>query len=139
MGGSSMPETVVRAMSLERAYGVGNAQVRAVTDATFSVDAGNTVALLGPSGSGKSTLLHLIAGLVEPTAGSIEWPALGSRWDLLPGLVGMAFQGPSLLPSLTGVEHVSLPMILAGADEDGAVLAAGALLAAFESGPVPDR
>src|SRR2546426_833001 len=134
-----MPETVVRAMSLERAYGVGNAQVRAVTDATFSVDAGNTVALLGPSGSGKSTLLHLIAGLDEPTAGSIEWPALGSRWDLRPGWVGMAFQGPSLLPPLTVVENVALPMILAGADEDDAVVAAGDLLAVFEVDAVADR
>ena len=61
-----MPVTVVRAVSLDRAYGVGDAQVRAVHDATFSVDAGDTVALLGPSGSGKSTLLHLIAGLDEP-------------------------------------------------------------------------
>ena len=134
-----MPETVVRAVSLDRAYGVGDAQVRAVHDATFSVDAGDTVALLGPSGSGKSTLLHLIAGLDEPTAGSIEWPALGSRWDLRPGWVGMAFQGPSLLPPLTVVENVALPMILAGADEDDAVVAAGDLLAVFEVDAVADR
>ena len=134
-----MPETVVRAVSLDRAYGVGDAQVRAVQDATFSVDAGDTVALLGPSGSGKSTLLHLIAGLDEPTAGSIEWPALGGRWDLRPGPVGIAFQGPSLLPPLTVVENVALPMILAGADEDDATAAARDLLDVFEVDAVADR
>src|SRR5207237_7191895 len=111
---------------------VGNAQVRAVHDATFSVDAGDTVALLGPSGSGKSTLLHLIAGLDEPTSGSIEWPALGGRWDLRPGPVGIAFQGPSLLPPLTVVENVALPMVLAGADEDDATAAARDLLDVVE-------
>ena len=111
-----MPDTLVRAVSIERAYGSGGEQVKAVTDATFSVEAGDTVALLGPSGSGKSTLLHLLAGLDVPTSGSIEWPALGSRQDLRPGRVGVAFQGPSLLPPLTVVENVALPMILAGAD-----------------------
>src|SRR2546422_9219620 len=134
-----MPETVVRAMSLERAYGVGHAVVRAVTDATFSVDAGDTVALLGPSGSGKSTLLHLIAGLDEPTSGSIEWPALGTRQELRPGPVGVAFQGPSLLPPLTVVENVALPMILAGADEGGATTAARDLLDVFEVDTVASR
>ena len=134
-----MPETVVRAVSLDRAYAVGNAQVRAVHDATFSVDAGDTVALLGPSGSGKSTLLHLIAGLDEPTSGSIEWPALGGCWDLRPGPVGIAFQGPSLLPPLTVVENVALPMILAGADEDDATAAARDLLDVFEVNAVADK
>src|SRR2546427_5272747 len=114
-----MPETLVRAMSIERAFGVGGAQVKAVTDATFSVAAGDTVALAGPSGSGKSTLLHLIAGLDAPTSGSIEWPALGERRALRPGPVAMAFQGPSLLPPLTVLENVALPVILAGgADGD---------------------
>jgi ABC-type lipoprotein export system ATPase subunit len=134
-----MPETVVRAISLVRAYGVGHAAVRAVTDATFSVDAGDTVTLLGPSGSGKSTLLHLIAGLDEPTSGSIEWPALGTRQDLRPGPVGVAFQGPSLLPPLTVVENVALPMILAGADEHDTTLAARDLLDVFEVDTVADR
>ncbi|TMK37699.1 MAG: ABC transporter ATP-binding protein [Actinobacteria bacterium] len=127
-----MPEALVRAVSMERAYGVGSAQVKAVTDATFSVEAGDSVALLGPSGSGKSTLLHLIAGLDAPTSGSIEWPILGRREDLRPGPVGVAFQGPSLLPPLTVVENVALPMILAGADEERATAGARDLLDVFE-------
>src|SRR2546421_1128330 len=127
-GGSSMPETVVHAVSVGRAYGVGSAQVKAVTDATFSVDAGDTVALLGPSGSGKSTLLHLIAGLDAPTSGSIEWPTLGRREDLRPGPVAIAFQGPSLLPPLTVVENVALPALLAGRAEKAATAAATVLI-----------
>ena len=134
-----MPETLVRAVSIERAYGSGGEHVKAVTDATFSVEAGDTVALLGPSGSGKSTLLHLLAGLDVPTSGSIEWPALGSRQHLRPGLVGVAFQGPSLLPPLTVVENVALPMILAGADEVDATAAAFDLLEVFEVTAVANK
>jgi len=134
-----MPDTLVRAVSIERAYGRAGERVKAVTDATFTVEAGDTVALLGPSGSGKSTLLHLLAGLDEPTSGSIEWPALGSRQDLRPGSVGVAFQGPSLLPPLTVVENVALPMILAGADEDRAVDAALDLLEVFEVAAVANK
>jgi ABC-type lipoprotein export system ATPase subunit len=134
-----MPETLVRAVSMERAYGAGSAQVKAVADATFSLEARDTIALLGPSGSGKSTLLHLIAGLDAPTSGSIEWPALGSRQDLRPGPVGVAFQGPSLLPPLTVAENVALPMILAGADEEDATAAARDLLHVFEVETVANR
>ena len=134
-----MHETLVRARSIERSYGSGAEQVKAVTDATFSVKAGDTVALLGPSGSGKSTLLHLLAGLDAPTSGSIEWPALGGRQDLRPGRVGMAFQGPSLLPPLTVVENVALPMILGGAEQDDATDAALDLLEVFEIAAVADK
>src|SRR5262249_25124405 len=68
-------------------------------------------------GSGKSTLLHLIAGLDEPTEGTMTWPALGERASLRPGPVALVFQGPSLLPPLDVVENVALPLVLAGVDE----------------------
>ena len=116
--------TRVRSLSPNCEIDAGDVPVHWLTD----VQPADSIALLGPSGSGKSTLLHLIAGLDEPTSGSIEWPALGGRWDLRPGPVGIAFQGPSLLPPLTVVENVALPMILAGADEDDATAAARDLL-----------
>jgi len=134
-----MPETLVRASSLGRSYGSGSNLVIAVHDATFTVEAGDTVAVVGPSGSGKSTLLHLIAGLDEPTSGSIDWPAIGDRPALRPGPVAMAFQGPSLLPPLTVVENVALPMILAGHAEDDAMAAARDLLIVFGVDVVADR
>jgi ABC-type lipoprotein export system ATPase subunit len=127
-----MPEILVRAVSLGRVYGKGRARVTAVSEATFSVAQGDTIALAGPSGSGKTTLLHLIAGLDSPSSGSITWPAIGDRGALRPGPVSMAFQGPSLLPPLSVVENVALPMILAGHDQAAAAAAAMDLLEMFE-------
>ena len=134
-----MPEVLVRAVSLSRAYGSGTARVVALADATFDIGAGGTVCLVGPSGSGKTTLLHLVAGLDAPTSGSIEWPALGDRPSLRPGPVSMAFQGPSLLPPLTVAENVALPMILAGASELEATASALDLLDSFEIETLADK
>src|SRR5207249_3170055 len=81
---------------------------------SFEIHPGDRIAVMGPSGSGKSTLIHLIAALDHPTSGSIEWPAIGPANRLRPGPVSLSFQGPSLLPPLTVVENVELPMLLAG-------------------------
>src|SRR5207244_3310043 len=88
-------------------------------------------ALVGASGSGKSTLVHLLAGLDDPTTGSIAWPGLGTRPSRSrPGVVGVVFQGPSLLPALDAVENVALPLLLAGRrDADAMNEARGALAA----------
>lgn len=127
-----MRETaLVRAETLGRTFGGGRAQVVAVAEASFTLEPADRVALTGPSGSGKSTLLHLIAGLDRPTTGSIEWPALGERVRLRPGPVGLAFQGPSLLPPLTVLENVALPVILAGGDQYDALAEARDLLEVF--------
>ena len=66
-----MGELLVRAEGLARVFGDGPAAVTALTEATFDIEAGDRIAVVGPSGSGKSTLLHLIAGLDRPTAGTI--------------------------------------------------------------------
>jgi putative ABC transport system ATP-binding protein/lipoprotein-releasing system ATP-binding protein len=89
---------------------------------------GQRVALVGPSGSGKSTLLHLMGGLDAPTVGTVDWPAIGDRDVLRPGPLAMVFQGPSLLPPLTVLENVGLPLVLAGErDADARVKARAAL------------
>ncbi|MGH2595220.1 MAG: ATP-binding cassette domain-containing protein, partial [Actinomycetota bacterium] len=110
-------ESLVQADSLVKTFGAGATAVTAVVEATFSIESAERIALVGPSGSGKSTLLHLIAGLETPTGGAIAWPALGERETLRPGAIGLAFQGPSLLPPLSVVENVALPIILGGGSE----------------------
>jgi ABC-type lipoprotein export system ATPase subunit len=103
-----------------RTYGSGPAAAVALQPADCIVPRTARVAIVGPSGSGKSTLLHLMAGLDDPTVGSVRWPAIGMRSELRPGRVAVIFQGPSLLPPLTVEENVALPLVLAGdTDEEG--------------------
>ena len=88
----------------------------------MQVNAGEAVAILGPSGSGKSTLLGLLAGLDMPTTGSVS--LLGNRLDgldedgraaLRAGRVGFVFQSFQLLPGMTALENVALPLQICGA------------------------
>jgi ABC-type lipoprotein export system ATPase subunit len=116
-----MAEILVRAQAISRSFGVGDAAVTALASASVQVHDGDRVALVGPSGSGKSTLLQLLAGLDEPSTGSIEWPGLGGLNQLRPGPVSMCFQGPSLLPPLSVEENVALPLLLAGLSESEAL------------------
>jgi ABC-type lipoprotein export system ATPase subunit len=114
---------------VSRTFGKGATAVVAVHGASCAIYPGEQIVLVGPSGSGKSTLLHLMAGLDTPTAGEIEWPALGGpAISRRPGTVGLVFQGPSLLPDLDVVENVALPLILAGESDADALARAGALL-----------
>jgi len=94
---------------------------------------------MGPSGSGKSTLLHLMAGLDEPTAGEVSWPAIGPPEALRPGPVAVIFQGPSLLPPLTVAENVALPLILGGTTHQEAVRAGMVALELLELAALADK
>lgn len=92
-----------------------------VNNAHFSVSAGEAVAIVGASGSGKSTLLGLMAGLDNPSEGKVlidgeDLFALNEdgRAKLRGRLVGFVFQSFQLLPSLTALENVMLPLELAG-------------------------
>ena len=107
-------DVLVRVVGVARTFGRGPVAVVAVHGASGEIRAGARLALTGPSGSGKSTLLHLLAGLDDPTAGTISWPALGVRHQLRPGPIAVIFQGPSLLPPLDVAENVALPLLLAG-------------------------
>jgi len=122
-------EVLVRCEGVARTFGTGPAAVVAVHRVSWGVLSGQRIALTGSSGSGKSTLLHLLAGLDEPTVGSISWPALGTRAELRPGPVAVVFQGPSLLPPLDVLENVALPLLLNGASESEAT---GPAMAALE-------
>ncbi len=128
MTASENGRVLVRCDGVARTFGSGFGAVVAVHDITCEILAAQQVAITGPSGSGKSTLLHLLAGLDEPTAGSVSWPALGDRDALRPGPVGVVFQGPSLLPPLDVLENVALPLLLGGTSEAAATAAAAAAL-----------
>ncbi|MGZ5295449.1 MAG: ABC transporter ATP-binding protein [Actinomycetota bacterium] len=132
-------DLLVVADSLARSFGTGPTTVTAVVDASFTVEPGGHIALVGPSGSGKSTLLHLVAGLDSPTGGAISWPALGDSSELRPGPIGVAFQGPSLLPPLTVIENIALPVILAGGADHAARAAARDLIDAFGLSGLADK
>ena len=134
-----MAEPFVRAAGLERTYRIGQTEAHAVREATFEIHDDARIALVVPSGSGKTTILHLIAALDEPTAGSIEWPALGPAERLRPGPVAIAFQGPSLIPPLTVSENVALPLLLLDAPADEARDRALDLLGRFRLEDVGDK
>jgi NitT/TauT family transport system ATP-binding protein len=88
----------------------------ALRDLTLEIPAGSFTAIIGPNGCGKSTLLRVIAGLLQPAAGEVR---IGDGNDGKPragdGRVGLVFQQPRLLPWLTTVENVALPLTLDGA------------------------
>ncbi|MBS0373635.1 MAG: ATP-binding cassette domain-containing protein [Proteobacteria bacterium] len=104
-----------------------------VDDVSFAVERGQSLAIVGPSGSGKSTLLAILAGLETPTRGAVflnghELTALDEdgRAALRARRVGFVFQSFHLVPSLTALENVMLPLELAGL-ADAAATARGAL------------
>jgi putative ABC transport system ATP-binding protein len=114
---NTRPGADLKASKLSRTYRMGQSEIRAVNDVTFSVDSGDFVALLGSSGSGKSSLLNLIAGLDTPSSGSIAVAgrdlAQMSRDELARyrrSTVGMVFQAFNLVPAMTVLENVELPM-----------------------------
>ena len=118
-----MSSPAIETRDLRRHYTMGTTAIRAVDGVSLTVAAGEFVALLGASGSGKSSLLNLIAGLDRPTSGTItvdgsDLDAL-SRRDLARyrlRTVGMVFQAFNLIPTMTLVENVELPMRFAEVD-----------------------
>lgn len=106
---------------LVKSYGAGPTEVRALTDVSFTVEAGEFVAVRGPSGCGKSTLLHLAGGLEDPSAGRVfvdgrdlQGMTPAERAALRRRDVGYVFQRLNLVPGLTAMENVMLPLELDG-------------------------
>jgi len=132
-------QPLVECRGASRVYGSGAAATVALEPTDCTVGPGERIAIAGPSGSGKSTLLHLIAGLDRPSHGKVVWPGLGTIEDLRPGPVAVVFQGPSLLPPLTVIENVGLPLTLAGVGADTATERASTALDLLGLSDVRDK
>jgi putative ABC transport system ATP-binding protein len=112
---------ILNVTDLEKSYSSGTKSLKVLQNITFSVEAKKTFAIVGPSGSGKTTLLGLCAGLDRPDLGSIQ--LCGSNLSTLnederAGLrnrhIGFVFQDFQLLPTLTALENVAVPLELRG-------------------------
>ena len=112
---------VIEVSRLTKRVDNGGEPLTILHENSFSVAAGETVAIVGASGSGKSTLLGLLAGLDLPTSGSVTLAGESladldedARAMLRGRLLGFVFQSFQLLPSLNAIENVMLPLELAG-------------------------
>ena len=111
----------VQVSELEKTYPSGESELTVLQGVEFSLERGQSLAIVGPSGSGKTTLLGLCAGLDVPTAGSIQ--LLGTQLEALDEdgrasfrgeNVGFVFQNFQLIPTLTALENVAVPLELRG-------------------------
>lgn len=109
-------DALVCATSLGVRYGA----TRILRDIDLEVGPGSHLALTGRSGSGKTTLLLTLAGLLAASEGTVTWPGLATRPAERRGQIGMVFQAPSLMPELTALENVTLPLRLRGEDAGAA-------------------
>jgi putative ABC transport system ATP-binding protein len=117
--GAGVP--LVRIRHLSKSYRRGSQRVPVLTDVNLSIEAGDFVAMMGPSGSGKTTLLNLIAGIDKPDGGELLVAAQDitrlsetELADWRARTVGFVFQFYNLMPVLTALENVELPLLLTG-------------------------
>jgi ABC-type lipoprotein export system ATPase subunit len=119
--GPNPNDVIVRCTGVERTYKVGGDEVKALKGIDLDLRRGDLVGLMGRSGSGKTTLLNLIGGLDRPTAGqvwidgqSVGELSDGAATELRRHKIGYVFQSFALLPVLSALENVELPMHIAG-------------------------
>ncbi|MBU5274853.1 ABC transporter ATP-binding protein [Levilactobacillus brevis] len=108
---------------VNKIYQVGDQEVHALSQASFTLEKGKLTIILGPSGSGKSTLLNILGGMDRPTNGTIDFDGEQVAQLSDTGLtnyrrqkVGFVFQFYNLIPSLTALENVAIAAKLNGND-----------------------
>ncbi len=118
---------VVRTKGLKRVYRMGDVEVIALRGIDLEIQSGEYISIMGPSGSGKSTLFNMIGGLDKPTEGKVyiddvdmaQLDAYELAW-LRCRKIGYIFQSFNLIPVMTALENVTLPMVFAGLTSDDA-------------------
>ena len=122
-----MRDIVIRALDVKRHYRQGDETIRALDGVSLDIYRGEYLSIMGPSGSGKSTLFNMIGGIDSPSSGmvfidEIDVAQLDSyelAW-MRCRKIGYIFQSYNILPVLTALENVMLPMIFAGTPGDDA-------------------
>jgi putative ABC transport system ATP-binding protein len=139
---TAAPEPLLVATDLRKVYG----HTPALDGAELTVRAGEVVAVMGPSGSGKSTLLHCLAGIVTPDSGEVRYRGRqlsamsdGERSALRRTDFGFVFQFGQLVPELTCLENVAMPMRLGGRKRKEAEAQAATWLERLEVADIADQ
>jgi putative ABC transport system ATP-binding protein len=116
-----MTQAIIQLEHISKVYGSGNTEVRALSDVSLTVEAGEYCAIMGASGSGKSTAMNVIGCLDRPTDGryyldGVDVAGLADTElaHIRNRKIGFVFQQFHLLPQLTAMENVMLPMVYAG-------------------------
>ncbi|MBO3083960.1 ABC transporter ATP-binding protein [Cellulomonas fengjieae] len=129
MDTAAAPTPIASARDLVKVYGAGTTAVRALDGVDVDLARGELTAIMGPSGSGKSTLMHCLAGLDRPTSGSVvvDGAIVSSMSErrltaLRRTRVGFVFQAYNLVPTLTALENITLPLDIARRKVDRAHL-----------------
>src|SRR3974377_406190 len=113
--------SLVELRNVSKIYRLGEEEIRARDDVTLDIEEGEFISIIGPSGSGKSTLMHILGCLDSPTKGTIQLDGVmiqnaSSRQlaAMRNRKIGFVFQFFNLLPKLSVVQNVELPMIYSG-------------------------
>ena len=122
-----MEQTIVRTREVTKVYKMGKVEVHALRGVTLEIRAGEYVSIMGPSGSGKTTLFNMVGGLDKPTDGKVyieevdvaQLDAYELAW-LRCRKIGYIFQTFNIIPVMTALENVTLPMVFAGMTTDEA-------------------
>jgi lipoprotein-releasing system ATP-binding protein len=127
--------TVLHCKSVSKSFQQGESRISVLEDINLSLQAGESMAIMGASGSGKSTLLNLLGGLDQPDSGEIEINGHGiasladkQLSELRNGSIGFVYQLHHLLMEFTALENTMMPLLIGGVDRKQAASSATELL-----------